>query len=148
MGSIVRVLAIYLFLHLLFRISGKRTLSQMTTFDLLVLLIISETTQQAMVDRDNSMTNGLLMITTLVGVDLLMSWFKQRSAWMERVMDGMPLVLVQDGKLLEGRAGKERVDEDDILEAARSKQGVGRMEDIRYAILERDGSISVIPREK
>src|SRR5215217_6737717 len=100
MGSIVRVLVIYLFLHLLFRISGKRTLSQMTTFDLLVLLIISETTQQAMVDRDNSMTNGLLMITTLVGVDLLMSLLKQRSKRVETVMDGVPLLIVKDGKML------------------------------------------------
>ena len=147
MGSIVRVLVVYLFLHLLFRISGKRTLSEMTTFDLLVLLIISETTQQAMVDRDNSLTNGLLMIATLVGLDLLMAWLKQRSPKIEKLIDGVPLVVAEDGKMVESVAVKERVDEDDVLEAARSKQGVGRMADIRYAILERDGSISIIPRE-
>src|SRR5215213_9513324 len=120
MGSIIRVLVIYLFLHLLFRISGKRTLSEMTTFDLLVLLIISETTQQAMVDRDNSLTNGLLMIATLVGLDLLMAWLKQRSPKIEKLIDGVPLVVAEDGKMVESSAVKERVDEDDVLEAARS----------------------------
>src|SRR5688572_3454248 len=119
MNSVVRGLIVYLFLLIVFRISGKRTLSQATTFDLVLLLIISETTQQAMVDNDHSMTNGALLILTLVGVDILLSVVKQWIPALDPVLDGTAVILVRDGKLLQDRLNRERVDANDILEAAR-----------------------------
>ena len=147
MDSVIRGLIVYFFLLLVFRLSGKRTVSQITTFDLVVLLIISETTQQAMIDGDSSMTNGLLLILTLIGADIALSFLKEWVPTLEKWMDGTPLVVVEDGRLLTERARKARVDEGDILAAARELQGLERMEQIKYAVLERSGHITVIPKE-
>ena len=146
MDAIVRVVAMYGFLLLVFRIAGKRALSEANTFDLLMLLIISETTQQAMVNDDHSMTHAFVLILTLVGLDLVLSLWKQRSQTVERILDGVPLVLMQDGELFKDRMDKVRVDEHDILEAARELRGLERLDQIKFAVLERSGRITVIPR--
>ena len=146
MESVLRALFVYLFLLLVFRLSGKRTLSEATSFDLVLLLIISETTQQAMVDNDHSITNGIILILTLVGTDILLSLLKQWSPAVDAWVDGVPIIVVQDGIVLKDRVDRERIDESDILEAAREQQGIERLDQIRYAVLERSGKISVIPR--
>lgn len=146
MDSILRGIAVYIFLLFIFRIAGKRTLSQTTTFDLVLLLIISETTQQAMVDDDHSVTNGILLILTLVGMTILLSVLKQRFPKLDLALEGAPLILVDQGKPLKDRMDKCRVDESEILSAARMTQGVASMDEIEYAILERNGDISIIPK--
>lgn len=146
MDSILRGVAVYVFLLLIFRIAGKRTLSQTTTFDLVLLLIISETTQQAMVDDDHSVTNGMLLIMTLVGMTILLSVLKQRFPKLDMALEGTPLILVDQGKVLRDRMEKCRVDESEILSAARMTQGLVGMDQIEYAILERNGDISIIPK--
>ena len=145
MESVIRGVVVYFFLLLIFRISGKRTLSQNNSFDLVLLLIISETTQQAMVDNDHSITNGFMLILTLIGVSIGLSLLKQKFPTLERWLDGTPLVIIEDGKMLNARMNKVRVDEADILEAARSLQGLERLDQIKYAILERNGDITIIP---
>ena len=146
MDSILRGVAVYVFLLIVFRIAGKRTLSQTTTFDLVLLLIISETTQQAMVDNDHSVTNGMLLIMTLVGMTILLSVLKQRFPNLDMALEGTPLILIDQGKLLKDRMEKCRVDESEILSAARMTQGLVAMDQIEYAILERNGDISIIPK--
>lgn len=147
MESVLRVLAMYAFLLLVFRLSGRRTLSETTTTEFLLLLVISETTQQAMVNDDHSMTNAFLMIVTFLTVNVGLSLMKLRWQPLERVLEGTPLVIVQNGRPLRDRMVWARVDEEDILEAARLTQGVGQMSRIRYAVLERSGEISVVPAE-
>lgn len=147
MDSVVRGLVVYGFLLLIFRISGKQTLSQMTSFDLVLLLIISETTQQAMVDSDHSVTNAFLLIITLVGTTILLAALKQWSPKLELILDGQPVVVVDNGKLLKETMNKSRVDEEDIMASARKSHGLERLDQIKYAILERDGGISIIPRQ-
>jgi uncharacterized membrane protein YcaP (DUF421 family) len=139
-------LTMYVFLLLIFRIAGKRSFAEITTFDFLLLLIISETTQQAMVRDDHSMTNAFLLIITLVGIDIGLSLAKQRSPVVEKWLDGLPVVIVADGKPLKEQMRAQRVDEEDVLAAARLTQGLQRMEQIKYAVLERAGGISVIPK--
>jgi uncharacterized membrane protein YcaP (DUF421 family) len=146
MESVIRPALVYLFLLLLLRLTGKRTLAQITTFDFVLLLIISEATQQALIGEDNSMINGGIVVATLIGLNILMSLLKQRSKWFDRLLDDIPLVIVADGKPLRGRMDKSRVDEEDVLDAARETHGLERMDQIRHAILERDGKISIIPR--
>jgi len=146
-SSILRAAAVYLVLLAVFRVAGKRTLNDMTTFDLVLLLIMSEAVQQALVDVDNSMTNALLLVTTLVGIDILLSVLKHRFPSFGRALDGRPVVLVRDGHLREHVAAKERVDEEDVLSSARSAHGLERMEQIKDAVLEPGGQISIIPRE-
>jgi uncharacterized membrane protein YcaP (DUF421 family) len=146
MDSILRGVIVYLFLLIVFRIAGKRTLSEATAFDLVLLLIISETTQQAMVDNDHSMTNGALLVLTLVGTDILLSVLKQRLPILDPILDGTAVILLRDGHVLENRLSRERVDKNDILEAARSQRGLDSLDQIKLAVLERGGEISVIPR--
>lgn len=147
MNPILRALCIYLFLLLIFRLSGKRTLSQITPFEFVLLLVIGEATQQALLGEDFSITNAFIVITTLIGTDILLSKIKQKSKRFDEITEGLPLVIVDKGKLLHDRMQKTRVDEEDILEAARLLHGLERMDQIKYAILERSGEISIIPAE-
>ena len=146
MESVIRPALVYLFLLLLLRLTGKRTLAQITIFGFVLLLIISEGTQQALIGEDNSMINGAIVVATLIGLNILMSLLKQRSKGFDRLLDDIPLVIVADGRALKDRMDKSRVDEDDVLDAARETHGLERMDQIRHAILERDGRISIIPR--
>lgn len=146
MGSVLRATIVYLVLFIIFRLAGRRSLAQITTFDFVLLLIIGEATQNAMLGDDYSLTNGLLIIITLVTIDVGLSLWKRSSAAVDKLLDGVPLILVEEGKPLKDRMAKARVDEDDVLTAARELQGLERMDQIKYAVLERSGGISIIPR--
>jgi uncharacterized membrane protein YcaP (DUF421 family) len=145
METVIRAAAIYLFLLLVFRLSGKRVLSKMTPFDLVLLLIVGEAASQGLIGDDYSISNAMLLIGTLVLIELALAVLKQRSRRAERIIDDMPLILVKDGKPLRERMDKERVDVSDVLEAARKTRGLAELCDIHLAVLERDGSLSIIP---
>jgi uncharacterized membrane protein YcaP (DUF421 family) len=147
MDSIVRAAAVYLFLMVVFRMAGRRTLGDLTAFDFVLVLIISEAIQQAMLDNDNSMTNGFLIVLTLVGLNVLLSLIKQRSHTVEKWLDGVPTILVEEGRPLTERMNKARVDVEDVMQAARQLQGLERLDQIRYAVLERTGGITIIPKQ-
>ncbi len=146
MDAVLRAAAMYFFLLFVLRITGKRSIGQITTFDFVLLLIIGEASQQAMMGEDNSFTNAFLVILTLVGVEQLLSWGKQRFLLIDRVTQSVPLILVEDGKPLTDRMNRVQVDEADIMQAAREMQGLERMEQIKYAVLERNGGLSIIPK--
>ena len=135
MDAVIRALAIYAFLLVLFRITGRRSLAQITTFDFVLLLIVSEATQQGLLGKDFSLTNAFLVILTLVGTDLALSLLSGRWPALNRWVNSLPLVLIQDGQPLDDRMNKARVDEEDILEKAR-QQGLEGMDQIKYAVLE------------
>ncbi|TMM05924.1 MAG: DUF421 domain-containing protein [Actinobacteria bacterium] len=145
MIPVARALAMYLFLLVLVRVSGKRTLAEVTVFDFILLLIISECTQQAMTGNDFSVTNGFLLVLTLVTVDRLSDWVTSRSERIDQVVSDAPLVLVDEGRVLHDRLKASHMRVDEILEAARTDQGLERLDQIKYAVLERSGGISVIP---
>ncbi len=145
MDSVLRAAAIYLVLMVLFKIVGRRSLAELTTFDLVLLMVIGEATQQALLGDDFSLTNAVLVIITLIAIDIGFSLVKLRSRWFSRVLDGEPTLVVEHGKVLHERLKRARMDESDILEAARSAQGIVQIEQIQFAILERNGKISVIP---
>jgi uncharacterized membrane protein YcaP (DUF421 family) len=148
MNPILRGAAIYLFLLLLFRIMGKRSLNETTTFDFVLLLIISEVTQQALVGDDYSITGSALLICTLMGLDLILTLTKKAIPSLGKLTEGAPLIIVEHGKPLKKRMDKTKVDEEDILHAARLNMGLEKMEQIKYAVLEKDGSISIVPFER
>ncbi len=145
MDSFLRALAVYGFLLLFFRLSGKRSLAQVTVFDFIMLLIIGEATQQALLGNDFSLTNSLLVVLTLLFVDITLSWVSLRVEWLEQLMEGMPTLIVDNGRPLTKRMKRSRIREVDILAAARRLQGLERMDQIKYAVLEQDGTISIIP---
>jgi uncharacterized membrane protein YcaP (DUF421 family) len=146
MESILRGAVTYLFVWLIFRIAGKRSLAQITTFDAVLLLIVSETTQASLLGNDHSITNSVLLILTLVGLDIALSCLKQRFPKFEEVVDGKPLVVVDSGEIRQDALQKERIDVHDILHAAREYHGIGRLDQIEHAVLEQSGGITVIPK--
>ena len=145
MNPVIRGLAVYLFVYIIFRILGKRSLSEITTFDFVLLLIISETTTDALIGEDYSLMACFIMLSTLVGVDLLLTLTKTKWKWFEKISDGAPLIIVDKGVPLKKRMEKTKVDEEDVLEAARILPGLEKMEQVKYAVLEKDGTISIIP---
>jgi uncharacterized membrane protein YcaP (DUF421 family) len=148
MESVFRGLAIYFALLVIIRLSGRRTLAQMTPFDLVIVLVISETTQQAMLGDDFSITNAILLILTLFLSDILLSYLKNWSPFAARVIDGVPTILVANGVAHREALRGCRLQMDDVLEAARNQQGIESARDIRFAILEVSGNISIIKREE
>lgn len=99
-----------------------------------------------MVESDNSMTNAFMLVITLLGLDVLFSLLAVRSTKIDKLLNDAPLVLVENGQMLKDRMMKARVGEDDILEEARMLMGVERVDQIKYAVLERNGGISIIPK--
>src|SRR5688572_1065521 len=132
MDTVIRALSVYVFLLIVLRISGKRTLANMTPFDFVLVLILSETVQQAMIDDDNSISNAVLLVTTLIGLDVLFSLLKGKYPRLARLMDSTPVVIIQDGEIKRDRMKAERVEDDDVLSAARKQEGVSRLEEIDY----------------
>jgi uncharacterized membrane protein YcaP (DUF421 family) len=147
MDSVIRGLVVYCVLLVIFRIAGKRSLAQITTFDFILLLIISESIQQAMIDADNSITNAFLIVTTLVAIDIGLSVVTQRSSRFKKLLDDVPMILVENGVVLRDRLQLSRVAEADILHAARELQGLERLEQVKYAVLERNGEITIVPKQ-
>ncbi|MGF6488272.1 DUF421 domain-containing protein [Pseudomonas frederiksbergensis] len=147
MDSVLRAAVMYLALMVLFKIAGRRSLAELTTFDFVLLMIIGEATQQALLGNDFSLTNSMLVIVTLIAIDVGLSLLKQRSQWVQRLIDGGPTIIVENGKILHERLRHARLVEADIMEAARSSQGIETLEQIKFAIIERNGKISVIAQE-
>ena len=146
MNPALRGLIIYVFLLIVFRITGKRSLSESGPFELILLLIISEVTQQALLGEDFSLTSALILILTLVGIDQIFAMIKLKHSFFNKIVDGVTLLLVSEGRLLQDRMRKAQVEREDILEAARRLHGLQRLDQVRYAVLETDGSISIIPQ--
>lgn len=131
---------------IVFRISGKRTLAQITPFDLILVLILGEATQQGLIGDDFSLTKALLLITSLLGIDMAFSFIQRHIKPLDRVVEGLPLIVLEDGSVIDERLKKTRIDPGDILEAGRKIHGLERLEQMKYAVVERDGTISVIPK--
>ncbi|TFU17760.1 DUF421 domain-containing protein [Thermus tengchongensis] len=139
--TLLRVAAVYLALLVYLRLSGKKVLGQMTPLDLLTLLLLSNVVQNAMIGPDNSLTGGLLGAGLLLLLDRALS----RSP-LRRELLGQPTLLVHEGQPLAANLAQEGVDLGELMAALR-EHGVERLEDVQTAVLEVDGTISVVPRD-
>ena len=145
MSSVLHAAVVYFILWGCFRIAGRRTLSQMTNFDLILVRFISESAQNGLMGNDYSLTNSLLVIVTLIGINVGTSLWGRRWPRLGRLFNGLPLVIVADGRPIEELMRKARVEPAAVMAAARELQGLERMDQIQYAVLERHGTISIIP---
>jgi uncharacterized membrane protein YcaP (DUF421 family) len=145
MNAVLRAAIVYGVLLLFFRLSGKRTLAQVTTFDALLLLIFSEAVQQALLAENDSLTAAGLIILTFLALEIILSELSSRFPRLSKVLSGVPLLLVDKGEVLTARMKQARVGEDDLLSAARRLQGLERLDQVKYAVMETDGSITIIP---
>ncbi|MBB3101725.1 DUF421 domain-containing protein [Azomonas macrocytogenes] len=145
MDAVFRAAAIYMVLLILFKIAGRRSLADITNFDLLLLMIIGEATQQALLGDDFSITNAIIVITTLIVIDISLSLIKLRFSRITALIEGTSTLIVENGRPLKKRLSEARLREEDVLLAARLSQGLEQMKQIKYAILEKNGKISIIP---
>lgn len=146
MDTVLRGLTVYIVLLVILRLSGRRSLSQITAFDFVLLLIIAETTQQALLGDDFSVTNAVILIVTLFLVDVLFNIAKRRAGLISLLIDGAPTVLMSRGALRHDALRRSRVTVEEILKSAREQHGLERLSQIRAAVLETDGKVSIIPK--
>jgi uncharacterized membrane protein YcaP (DUF421 family) len=146
MTTVLRAAAAYWILLLAVRLIGRRTVSQMAPFDLIVLFLFAGTTITAVLAADHSMVGAVSAVFTIGLMHLLVSWAKERSSWFGRVVDGTPVIIFERGQWHSHRMRTLRVQKADVMTAARQR-GLGRLEQVRYAIVERDGKVSIIEQE-
>ena len=144
---VLRTAIVYVFLIVALRISGKREIGQMTVLELVVILVISDAVQNSMVGENTSLWGGLVAVVTLLALDFALKTLARRSKRVRVAIEGEPRLLVRDGRLLQRAIDEEGIDPEDVRAAVRA-HGLARIEDVRFAVLETDGSISVVPREE
>jgi uncharacterized membrane protein YcaP (DUF421 family) len=139
---VARVIIVYAFIFVLLRLIGKKQVGEMAPFDLVVLLILSECVQNALVASDTSVTAALLAAATLFSASQLFNYVSWRSKKAARILEGTPRVLVRNGQVCSDVLAQERITHSELLEALR-KEGCTSLTKVRYAVLENDGIITV-----
>jgi uncharacterized membrane protein YcaP (DUF421 family) len=147
MDSVIKAAIVYLGLWVLIRLTGRRSLGKMTTFEFVLFLIIGGATQRALLGQDYSLTNAFIVIATLVVLDIMLSLVERDSAFFRKVLKGLPMIVVENGHPLGGRMRRARLTEEEVLEAARQRHGLESMAQVKYAILETSGEISIVPQK-
>lgn len=140
----VRTAAVYLVILIGLRLAGKREIGQLTVLDLVVLLLISNSVQNAMLGPDTSLTGGVIAVAVLLLMSVILSQLRLRSTRLRHLVQGTPTVLILHGQKVPENVRREGLD-DDTLEAALREHGVENVSDVEMAVLEIDGSISVVP---
>ena len=143
---VLRTAIVYLFVVTALRLSGKREVGQMSVLELVVILVISDAVQNSMVGDNTSLWGGLVAVTTLLALDFSLKALTRRSRKLREAVEGEPRLLVRDGRLLQKAIREEGLEVEEVRAAVRS-HGLARIEDVRLAVLETDGSISVIPQD-
>jgi uncharacterized membrane protein YcaP (DUF421 family) len=141
---VVRTLIVYLALLIGLRLVGRRELGQMTPFDLVVILLIANSLQNAMVGPDTSVAGGLASAFTLLAANWILTRLRARIPWLRRVAEGEPILLVSGGKVLVESLRRSSIDLDDLEQAVR-EHGVATLAEVDTAVLEVDGTVSIIP---
>ncbi len=144
---VLRACVVYVLVMVLVRVSGKRAVGQFTPFDLVLLILIGNAVQNGINGGDNSLTGAAIMATTLIALNYVVAWQTSRSRTVERWVEGEPVVLARDGKVFRQVLRRELVSHDDFAEALRMNN-IDDIGDVRLALLETNGRISVIPRER
>jgi uncharacterized membrane protein YcaP (DUF421 family) len=145
--KILRSVVVYLFILLAFRFTGKRQVGQLTPFDLIVLLIISNVVQNALTGSDSSLSGGLIGAATILVLNYLVVEIAYRFKPARHLLEGEPTILIHNGKILSHHLNRERITLEDLRAAIR-KNGLSGVENVRFAVLEENGQISVVPKSQ
>ncbi|AEX54558.1 DUF421 domain-containing protein [Rahnella aquatilis] len=148
MENVLRAAIMYVFLFIIFKISGRKTLLEMNIFDFILVLIISEATQQALLGEDFSLMGAMITIGTLIFIDKSLGFLENKSPTFNLWLNGSPIILIENGKILDQRLRKCSLTEDEIMVVARQQEAIVSMDEIKFAILEKNGKISIIPYKK
>ena len=146
METVIRVLFVYVFLLFALRVMGKREFSDFSAMELVVLLLIPELLQQALIGNDPSLTNSLVAACTLLGLVFLNSVITYHNRRLERAVESSPSVLAYEGKMIERNLRQERITPDELM-ASIQLQGYDQLEQVKWVILQANGKIAVAPTE-
>ena len=144
---ILRAVVVYAVVLGMVRLGGKRALGQITPFDVLLIVLLGNAVQNALLGRDTSLAGGLLLAATLITLNYTVGWVTTRSRRMERLIEGEPVLVARDGKLLDSVLRRELITQADF-DAAMRQQGCGGIEEVALALLEINGHITIVPRTK
>lgn len=145
MDLVIRATVVFFFIFLITRIAGRRELSSLEPFDVILLVVLGDLVQQGITQSDQSVTGTLIVISTITLLSVFVGWLSFRSKHIRVVTEGEPIILMQDGQMIERNLARERLTHSDVEEEAR-KQQVASLSDVRWAILEKAGAISFIPK--
>jgi uncharacterized membrane protein YcaP (DUF421 family) len=146
MDIAIRAVVLYAFIVFVMRVMGRRELSSLTPFDLILLVIAGDALQQGLTQDDYSVTGAVIAVGTIATMQVLTSYVSFRSIKARRVLEGDPIVLVERGRLIDKNLKRERMTPDEV-EAEMRLQQIGRLEEVEWGILERNGSISFIEKK-
>ena len=146
MDIVFRGIFVFVFLYVLMRMIGRRELSSLEPFDLILLIVLGDAVQQGLTQDDYSLTGAFLAIGTIAVLQLVVSYANFRFPKLRPVLDGEPIVVVQDGKPIEKNLRRERVTIEDLAAAAR-KQSIAKIDDVQWAVMETSGAISFIKKQ-
>jgi uncharacterized membrane protein YcaP (DUF421 family) len=143
MDIALRAIVLYAFVFFLMRVIGRRELSQLAPFDLILLIVVGDAIQQGLTQDDYSVTGSLIAVTTFALLQVLTSYVSFRSGFLRRMFEGQPVVVVQDGQVIESSLRRERLTRGELEEEARRQQ-IASLADVKWAVLETSGSVSFI----
>lgn len=143
MEIVLRSTAVFVFLWFLTRIIGKKELAEISSFELVLLVVIGDLVQQGVTQEDMSVTGAILATGTIALLVVSMSYVSFRWRRADRVVEGVPVVIVSDGRMVTESMRLERLTEDEVVSAAR-EQGIGDVADVRFGVLEPDGKFSFV----
>ena len=146
MDIAIRSVFMFLFVYLLMRVLGRRELSSLEPFDMILLVVLGDAIQQGLTQDDYSVTGAMIVISTIGSLAVATSYLNFRIPWVRRVLDGQPIVMVQDGKVIEKNLRRERITVDELAEEARGQQ-IASLEDVQWAVFEPSGKISFIMKQ-
>ena len=145
MDIALRAAFLYAFVVFLMRVMGRRELSSLSPLDLVLLIVLGDAIQQGMTQDDYSVTGAVIAVSTIAVVQVGISYLSFRSRRARRVLEGEPVIIIEDGKLIERNLKRERLTEDEIAEEMRTQQ-IASVEDVEWGILESSGNMSFIPK--
>jgi uncharacterized membrane protein YcaP (DUF421 family) len=143
----VRGVCLYLFIVLLMRVTGRRELSSLEPIDLVLLIVAGDLVQQGVTQDDFTVTGAVIALSTIATMQVAISYLGFRSRWARRALDGDPIVLVQDGRVLDQNLRRERLTLEELAKQARGQQ-IASIEDVQWAVFEPSGTISFIPKKQ
>jgi uncharacterized membrane protein YcaP (DUF421 family) len=145
MDLVLRTVTVFAFLLVLTRVIGRRELSSLEPFDLILLIIVGDALQQGLTQDDYSVTGALIVVSTFAVLQVFVSWLGYRFPRIQPVLAGEPIIIVEDGKVIERNLKRERLTAGEIAEAARAQQ-ISSLSEVQWAVLEKNGQISFLKK--
>jgi uncharacterized membrane protein YcaP (DUF421 family) len=145
MDIVVRGIVLFVFVSFVMRIVGRRELSSLGAIDLVLLIVLGDAIQQGLTQDDYSVTGAMIAVSTIAVMQVSLSYVGFRFRRLRPVLEGEPIVIVQDGRVLERNLRRDRITVDEVLEEARQQQ-IPSLDDVAWAVLEPNGKISFLPK--